>query len=134
MPKPHQSKTDQGDILIVDDETANLKLLIELLSREGYQVCPADRPHLAINSIAAQPPAFILLVERIPDVDGFEVCKRLKQDERTCDNCEFSSLFNPSRAFFTFGMLTLSLYDSIIFSEKKILSIIATFLPTKSFG
>ena len=85
MPKPHQSKTDQGDILIVDDETANLKLLIELLSREGYQVCPADRPHLAINSIAAQPPAFILLVERIPDVDGFEVCKRLKQDERTRD-------------------------------------------------
>jgi PAS domain S-box-containing protein len=74
-----------GDILIVDDETANLKLLEELLSREGYQVRPADRPQLAIDSALAQPPALILLDVRMPDMDGFEVCKRLKQDERTGD-------------------------------------------------
>ena len=78
-------KTTPGDILIVDDETANLKLLKELLSREGYQVRPADRPQLAIDSALAQPPALILLDVRMPDMDGFEVCKRLKQDERTRD-------------------------------------------------
>ena len=74
-----------GDILIVDDETANLKLLEELLSREGYQVRPADLPQLAIDSALAQPPALILLDVRMPEMDGFEVCRRLKQDERTRD-------------------------------------------------
>ena len=78
-------KTTPGDILIVDDETANLKLLKELLSREGYQVRPADRPQLAIDSALAQPPALILLDVRMPEMDGFEVCRRLKQDERTRD-------------------------------------------------
>ena len=74
-----------GDILIVDDEAANLKLLKELLNREGYQVRNADLPKLAINSALAQPPALILLDVRMPDMDGVEVCKRLKQNERTCD-------------------------------------------------
>ncbi len=78
-------KTALGDILIVDDETANLKLLKELLSREGYLVRPADRPQLAIKSALAQPPALILLDVRMPDMDGFEVCMRIKQEERTRD-------------------------------------------------
>jgi chemotaxis protein methyltransferase CheR len=85
MRKNQDEKTTPGDILIVDDETANLKLLKELLSREGYQVRPSDRPQLAIDSALAQPPALILLDVRMPDMDGFEVCKRLKQDERTRD-------------------------------------------------
>ena len=85
MSKTHQLKTELGDILIVDDEIANLKLLKELLSREGFQVRPADRPKLAINSALAQPPTLILLDVRMPEMDGFEVCRRLKQDERTCD-------------------------------------------------
>jgi PAS domain S-box-containing protein len=85
MSKTHQLKTELGDILIVDDEIANLKLLKELLSREGFQVRPADRPKLAINSALAQPPTLILLDVRMPEMDGFEVCRRLKQDERTRD-------------------------------------------------
>ena len=85
MPKSQDSKTTPGDILIVDDETANLKLLEELLIREGYQVRPADLPQLAIDSALAQPPALILLDVRMPEMDGFEVCRRLKQDERTRD-------------------------------------------------
>ena len=85
MPETHQTKTASGDILIVDDETANLKLLKELLNREGYKVRPADRPQMALDSALAQPPALILLDVRMPVMDGFEVCKRLKQDERTSD-------------------------------------------------
>jgi len=85
MHKNQDEKTTPGDILIVDDETANLKLLKEMLSREGYQVRPADRPQLAIDSALAQPPVLILLDVRMPDMDGFEVCKLLKQDERTRD-------------------------------------------------
>ena len=71
-----------GDILIVDDEMPNLKLLSELLGREGYQVRPANNPQLAIDSALAQPPKLILLDVRMPEMDGFEVCKRLKQDDR----------------------------------------------------
>ena len=85
MPADNRSKNILGDILIVDDEVANLKLLKELLSRKGYQVRFSDRPQLAIDSALEQPPALILLDVRMPEMDGFEVCRRLKQDERTRD-------------------------------------------------
>ena len=58
------------DILIVDDEVANLKLLKELLSRKGYKVRFSDRPQLAIDSALGLPPALILLDVKMPDVDA----------------------------------------------------------------
>ncbi len=73
------------DILIVDDETANLKLLAELLTQQGYQVRPTESPQLAIDSALRQPPSLILLDVKMPGMDGFEVCRRLKQDARTRD-------------------------------------------------
>jgi two-component system sensor histidine kinase UhpB len=83
------SKNDEmilsGDILIVDDEVPNLKLLTQLLAPEGYRVRPTKRPQLAIDSALAKPPALILLDVKMPEMDGFEVCRRLKQDERTRD-------------------------------------------------
>ena len=85
MPTDPDSNIAMADILIVDDESANLQLLSELLGREGYQVRPADSPQLAIDSALAQPPVLILLDVRMPDMDGFEVCNLLKQDERTRD-------------------------------------------------
>ena len=85
MHKNQDAKPPPGDILIVDDETANLKMLKELLNLEGYQVRSADHPQLAIDSALAQPTALILLDVRMPEMDGFEVCKRLKQNERTRD-------------------------------------------------
>jgi PAS domain S-box-containing protein len=85
MPTNNNAITTAGDILIVDDEVSNLKLLKAMLNREGYHVRPADRPQLAIDSALAQPPALILLDVKMPEMDGFEVCRRLKQDERTRD-------------------------------------------------
>ncbi len=83
---PNQNSINlTGDILIVDDEIPNLQLLTQLLSEAGYQVRPAKRPQLAIESALAQPPSLILLDVRMPEMDGFEVCRRLKQDERTRD-------------------------------------------------
>ena len=73
------------DILIVDDEIANLKLLTELLTRQGYQVRPTESPQLAIDSALRQSPSLILLDVKMPVMDGFEVCRRLKQDARTRD-------------------------------------------------
>ncbi|WP_163338479.1 PAS domain S-box protein [Desulfopila sp. IMCC35008] len=83
MLKDHSLPIESGDILIVDDEVANLKLLSEILAREGYHVRPANSPRLAIDSALEDPPDLILLDIRMPDMNGFEVCERLKQEERT---------------------------------------------------
>ena len=85
MSANHDLNIDMADVLIVDDESANLKLLSELLGRAGYQVRPANNPQLAIDSALGQPPKLILLDVRMPEMDGFEVCRRLKQDQRTRD-------------------------------------------------
>jgi PAS domain S-box-containing protein len=81
----HHSKIDLGDILIVDDEIPNLQLLSELLGKEGYHVRKAKQPKMAIKSAVAQPPSLILLDVRMPEMDGFEVCRRLKQEAQTRD-------------------------------------------------
>jgi len=73
------------DILIVDDEIPNLKLLTGLLELEGYRVRPAESGQMAIESAQARPPTLILLDIRMPDMDGYEVCRQLHQDERTSD-------------------------------------------------
>jgi len=81
------SKNDQmilaHDILIAGEEISNLQLLSQFLSQAGYKVRQAERPQPAIDSALAKPPALILLDVRMTGMDGFEVCKRLKQDERT---------------------------------------------------
>ncbi len=76
-------KPQAADILVVDDTIASLRLLTEILSRAGYRVRPADGPKLALQSALAHPPSLILLDVRMPGMSGFEVCRRLKQDERT---------------------------------------------------
>jgi len=85
MSTGHSSTIDPGDILIVDDETPNLKLLSELLAREGYHVRPANDPQMALDSAMSKPPTLILLDVKMPVMNGFEVCRRLRQDQRTKD-------------------------------------------------
>ncbi len=83
---PDNANDVSGDILIVDDEIPNLQLLTQVLSDAGYLALrSARRPQLAIDSALAQPPNLILLDVRMPEMDGFEVCRRLKQEERTRD-------------------------------------------------
>jgi len=72
-------------ILVVDDDPRSLALLTGILSGEGYCVRPADSGELALASIAARRPELILLDIRMPGVDGFEVCRRLRQDADTRD-------------------------------------------------
>jgi DNA-binding response OmpR family regulator len=76
---------DKGDILIVDDTHASLRLLTNILTREGYQVRPADSGELALSSVASKLPDLILLDIRMADIDGFEVFRRLKAQEGTRD-------------------------------------------------
>ncbi|MBU4261360.1 MAG: response regulator [Proteobacteria bacterium] len=72
-----------GRILIVDDTTANLKLLTNLLTEQGYTVHPASDGELALEFVRMILPDLILLDIKMPGIDGYEVCQRLKGDERT---------------------------------------------------
>ena len=78
-------RSDQSvdDILIVDDTLDNLRALIAVLRQEGFMVRGASSGASALRMIAADPPDLILLDIRMPEMDGYEVCRRLKADEKT---------------------------------------------------
>jgi sigma-B regulation protein RsbU (phosphoserine phosphatase) len=75
----------KGDILIVDDTPANLRLLSQMLAEQGYRVRPVPDGSLALAAAQAEPPELILLDIRMPGMDGYQVCERLKADDQTRD-------------------------------------------------
>lgn len=77
--------TEHGGILVVDDTPLSLKLLTDILVMEGYRVRPANNGELALASIKVSPPELVLLDIRMPGMDGFEVCRRLKADPTSKD-------------------------------------------------
>ena len=72
-----------GDILIVDDRPENLQLLFEALSREGYELRRVLSGEQALQVARFDPPDLILLDIRMPEMDGYEVCRRLKAQPQT---------------------------------------------------
>jgi signal transduction histidine kinase/DNA-binding response OmpR family regulator len=72
-------------ILVVDDTLESLSRGTLVLKSEGYEVRPADSGGLALASAAVSPPDLILLDIRMPEMDGFEVFRRLSASERTRD-------------------------------------------------
>jgi signal transduction histidine kinase len=74
-----------GNILVVDDTPANLRLLTGLLSDNGYEVRPAPNGQIALRSVESTLPDLILLDIMMPDMDGYEVCRQLKASERSRD-------------------------------------------------
>ena len=75
----------QGEVLIVEDTPASLQLLADLLTQAGYAARRAQNGRMALLSARARPPDLILLDVRMPEMDGYEVCRRLKADPRTAD-------------------------------------------------
>lgn len=72
-------------ILVVDDIKKNIQLLGSVLGKEGYAVSYATSGAKALEMCAAEDFDLILLDVMMPAMDGFEVCRRLKQNERTGD-------------------------------------------------
>ncbi len=71
------------NILVVDDTPDNLRLLVKLLSEQGYKIRVAtDGPH-ALEAARAKPPDLILLDVMMPGMDGYEVCRQLKAQAET---------------------------------------------------
>jgi DNA-binding response OmpR family regulator len=71
-----------GNIMIVDDQPANLKLLDGMLRQRGYEVRSFPRGRLALAGADQEPPDLILLDVNMPEMNGYEVCERLKSNER----------------------------------------------------
>jgi putative two-component system response regulator len=72
-----------AQILVVDDDPAIVELLRRMLTREGYAVVAAADGQQALEQVAAHRPDLVLLDVTMPLMDGFTVCRRLKDNEET---------------------------------------------------
>lgn len=80
-----QPDTPKENVLIVDDNPDILRLLSQMLVDEGYAVQTAISGAEALAAVQATPPDLILLDIMMPEMDGFQVCQRLKADAETHD-------------------------------------------------
>ena len=72
-------------VLMVDDTPANLRVLAAMLKGQGYKVRPFPNGRLALGAAENDPPDLILLDIMMPEMDGYEVCRRLKEHEHLKD-------------------------------------------------
>ncbi|MGB5961743.1 MAG: response regulator [Coleofasciculaceae cyanobacterium] len=79
------SATSKPDILLVDDNPQNLRLLRTMLKEYGYKVRATLSGGLALKAVEIVQPDLILLDINLPDMKGYEVCKALKADPNTAD-------------------------------------------------
>jgi response regulator RpfG family c-di-GMP phosphodiesterase len=82
MPSLEKDPMFQATIMVVDDNPANLKLLDDMLEKQHYQVQCFPLGRLALGSADDEPPDLILLDINMPDMNGYEVCERLKSNAR----------------------------------------------------
>ena len=75
--------TEDTTVLAVDDQPENLRLLDAVLSPRGYTVLQASTGLGALSLLAAHPVDLVLLDIVMPGIDGYEVCRRIRADERT---------------------------------------------------
>ncbi|NER24038.1 MAG: response regulator [Symploca sp. SIO1C2] len=73
------------DILLVDDNPKNLRLLQMMLNDAGYKVRTILNGKLALRAVEIVKPDLILLDINMPGMDGYEVCQKLKSQEQTVD-------------------------------------------------
>ncbi len=70
-----------GEILIIDDNPANLRLLFGILTKAGWRVRAGTSGAQGLDAVESRAPDLILMDIRMPEMDGFEVCRRLKARE-----------------------------------------------------
>jgi DNA-binding response OmpR family regulator len=78
-----QAQHESFKILVVDDLLENLRLLASLLMEAGYEVRRAPDGAMALSNVPRFQPDLILLDIMMPEMDGYEVCQRLKANEQT---------------------------------------------------
>ncbi len=70
------------NVMVVEDSPDTLRLLDEMLREEGYRVLTFPDGKTALEAAADSPPDLVLLDARMPGLDAFEVCRRIKADPR----------------------------------------------------
>lgn len=80
---PSCFENDVPKVLVVDDHAASRMTAVALLGMEGYEVIEAESGPAAVHLVSENQPDLILLDVMMPEMDGFEVCQLLKQDEQT---------------------------------------------------
>ena len=84
MPNNELEHKFNAEIMVVDDTPSCLKLITRILTMEGYKVRAVDSGELALSAVEVKAPDLILLDIKMPGLDGYEVCRRLKADEDSC--------------------------------------------------
>lgn len=72
-----------ASVMVVDDNVTNLKMLVRLLTSQGYEVRPVTSGQEALEAVKQSLPDLVLLDVNMPGMDGYEVCERLKNDEKS---------------------------------------------------
>ncbi len=75
----------EADILLVDDNLQSLRLLRTMLREQGYRVRATVSGVLALKAIEMMPPDLVLLDINMPEMNGYEVCQKLKSQEHTAE-------------------------------------------------
>lgn len=77
------TKKSAGRILVVDDNTANIDVMLTFLEMEGYDISIATSGKMALHVASHDHPELILLDVMMPNMDGFETCRLLKDNPTT---------------------------------------------------
>ena len=85
MPQLTEQAPPLGNIMIVDDNPHNLRLMEDMLRQQRYEVLSFPRGRLALAAADQEPPDLILLDINMPEMNGYEVCERLKSSTRLSD-------------------------------------------------
>jgi len=78
-------ESGKGSLLVVDDDPTVRQTMEAFLTREGYEVRCAPNGETALMFANEDPPELVLLDIRLPDLDGFQICRRLKEGQKTSD-------------------------------------------------
>jgi len=85
LERPLEERLREATVLVVDDIATNIKVIAGMLAEDGYGVKVAISGRKALEIIPVHRPDIILLDVMMPEMDGFEVCRRLKADPATAD-------------------------------------------------
>ncbi|NGZ83060.1 response regulator [Duganella aceris] len=85
MERPLEERLKEATVLVVDDIATNIKVIAGMLADEGYSVKVAISGRKALELVPVHRPDLILLDVMMPEMDGFEVCRRLKADPASAD-------------------------------------------------
>jgi DNA-binding response OmpR family regulator len=82
---PPNKSPDTQTILVVDDTPMNLQVLVGILEGSEYRILAARNGRVALEIARRVQPDLVLLDVAMPEMDGFEVCRALKQDPTTLE-------------------------------------------------